>query len=305
MFNEKKNYIKEEEQKPSIFYNELDKTTDPSRLNGLNARVVIDLLCSNSPVKTLLAKIHRNIELIRTHYSDSTKKRCRDVNYWTNENIDKISSNPKINDVNICLTTLFNEIKWKREDKNGICKRESSKYPTNINNLRKKLDDFCEIRDNLRCTMLISFNECLKYNNYIQKKRDDFLGKTNICEGNSCIIDDKCSLNNMDITFPSINCNELHNVKEDLKESITRNYSSLEIGFFLILSFLAIFLILLFISKMTPLGSLIRNYLIRSNIIKKKMNEEEYDELLQYSFDSQPSDSVRREYYVDYTSLIN
>ncbi|SBS93562.1 PIR Superfamily Protein [Plasmodium ovale curtisi] len=56
---------------------------------------------------------------------------------------------------------------------------------------------------------------------------------------------------------------------------------------------------------MTPLGSLIRNYLIRKNIIKKKINEEEYDELFQYSFNSEPPDSVNRGYYVDYTTLRN
>ncbi|SBS91596.1 PIR Superfamily Protein [Plasmodium ovale curtisi] len=154
--------------------------------------------------------------------------------------------------------------------------------------------------------MLISVNECLKYNDYIQKKKNDFLGETNICNGSTCEIDANCTLNNMDITFPNINCHELHNVqKEDQKEPIATNYSTLEIGFFLILSFLAFFLIFLFLSKMTPLGSLIRNYLIRKNIIKKKINEEEYDELFQYSFNSEPPDSGNRGYYVDYTTLRN
>ncbi|SBT56337.1 PIR Superfamily Protein [Plasmodium ovale wallikeri] len=298
--------IKEDKQTPSKFYKELDAETNISRLDGLNTRSIINALCSNSAVKTLLAKSHRNIELIRTKYSGSAAKRCRDVNFWTDENIERNISNTEFNDVNYCLTTLFNEVKWNTQNPNGICKREKSTYSSEIRILRKNLDDFCEIRNNLRCTMLEGFNECLKYNHYIQKKKNDFLVKKNLCENSSCKIDENCTLTDMDTTFPNINCHELHNVnKENQKEPITTNYSSLEIGFFLILSFLAFFLIFLFLSKMTPLGSLIRNYLIRKNIIKKKMNEEEYDELFQDSFDSEPPDSVRRGYYVDYTSLRN
>ncbi|SBS99621.1 PIR protein [Plasmodium ovale] len=299
--------IKEEDQIPYKFYNELDVMTNPSRLDGLNARSIINLLCSNSTVKTLLAKIHRNIELIRTDYSDSSKKRCRDVNFWTDEYIERNKSNTEFNkEVTICLTTLFNEVKWKKQDQNGICKREKSVYKTNITRLRKDLDDFCEIRNSLRCTMLKGFNECLKYNNYIQKKKDDFLGKKNLCEGNSCIIDEKCTLADMDITFPSINCHELHNLQKlDQKESITTKYSSLEIGFFLIISFLTFFLISLFLYKMTPFGSLLRNYLSRKNIIKEKMNGEKYEELFQYSFNSEAPYSGSREYFVNYSSLPN
>ncbi|SBT55914.1 PIR Superfamily Protein [Plasmodium ovale wallikeri] len=299
--------IKEEEQIPSKFYKELEEGSITSTLDALSTtKSIINVYCNHSSVRTLLAKCLRNIELIRKKYSNSVTKRCRDINYWTDENIEKNSSNEEFKEVDICLTTLFNEIKWNKGDRNGICKRETSTYSSEIKKLRKDLDDFCEIRNNLRCTILEEFKECVKYNSYIEKKKNEFLVKKHLCKDNSCVIDDKCSLSNVDVTFPSINCYELHNVKkENQKEPIATNYSSLEIGFFLILSFLAIFLIYLFLSKMTPLGSLIRNYLIRRNIIKKKMNEEEYDELLQYSFDSQPSDSVRREYYVDYTSLRN
>ncbi|SBT55262.1 PIR Superfamily Protein [Plasmodium ovale wallikeri] len=299
--------IKEEEQIPSKFYRELNIKADPSRLNGLSTTYsIINSFCNYSSVKTLLAKSLRNIELIRENYVDSATKRCRDVNYWFDKETETIQSEGERNSVSSCAISLFNEIKWKKQDPHGICKREKSIHATHERELRKNLDDFCEIRNNLRCTMLEGFNECSMYNNYIQKKKVDFLGKKNLCKDNSCKIDDKCKLANMDITFPSINCHELHNVKkEEQKEHITRNYSSLEIGFFLILSFLAFFLIFLFLSKMTPLGSLIRNYLIRRNLIKKKINEEEYDELLQYSFDSEPPDTVSRGYYVDYASLRN
>ncbi|SBT55250.1 PIR Superfamily Protein [Plasmodium ovale wallikeri] len=298
--------IKEDEHTPSKFYKELDVETYISRLDGLNTRGIINVLCSDSAVKNLLAKSLRNIELIRTKYSDSAAKRCRDVNYWFDKNIENRKSQKEYENISICAVSLFNEIQWKKVNNDIICKREQSKYTTKLNELRKKLDDFCEIRDSLRCTMLKGFDDCLQYNNYIEKKKKDFSLETNLCKENSCKIDEKCTLHNIDVTFPSINCYELHNVKKgDQKEPIATNYSSLEIGFFLILSFLAIFLISLFLSKMTPVGSLIRNYLIRKNIIKKKMNEEEYDELLQYSFDSEPPDSVRRGYYVDYTPLKN
>ncbi|SBS91466.1 PIR Superfamily Protein [Plasmodium ovale curtisi] len=298
--------IKEEDQIPQIFYRELNHTVDTSTLEKLPIHTVINILDPGPAAKVILAKSYRNIELIRTKYTDSAAKRCRDVNYWFDKEIENRESEKEYRNISSCAITLFNDIQWKKVNNDIICKREKSKYPTKLNDLRKKLDDFCEIRDNLRCTMLKSFNECLKYNDYIEKKKNEFLLKTNICEGNSCIIDEKCSLSNIDVTFSSINCYELHNVnKEDQKKPITTNYSTLEIGFFLILSFLAMFLISLFLSKMTPLGSLIRNYLIRKNIIKKKMNEEEYDELFQYSFNSEPPDSGSRGYYVDYTSLRN
>ncbi|SBT57285.1 PIR Superfamily Protein [Plasmodium ovale wallikeri] len=300
-------YIKEEEQIPSKFYTELEEESDISTLDALSTtKSIIISYCDYFSVKTLLAKSRRNIELIRKKYSNNSTKRCRDVNYWTDKNIEKNSSNAEFKEVDICLTTLFNEIKWNIKDNDIICKREKSIHTADVRELRKDLDDFCEIRNNLRCTMLEEFKECVKYNNYIEKKKNEFLVKKHLCKDNSCVIDKKCSLSNIDVTFPSINCYELHNVKkENQKEPIATNYSSLEIGFFLILSFLAIFLIYLFLSKMTPLGSLIRNFLIRRNIIKKKINEEEYDELFQYSFDSEPADSGRRVYNIDYTSLRN
>ncbi|SBT82949.1 PIR protein, partial [Plasmodium ovale] len=298
--------IKENEQIPSKFYRELDVEINLHRFDDSSLNSIITMFCNNSSARTLLAKSLRNIELIRKKYSDSATKRCRDLNYWFDKNIENRELQKEYENISICAVSLFNEIQWKKVNNDIICKREQSKYTTKLNDLRKKLDDFCEIRDNLRCTMLKGFNDCLQYNNYIEKKKKDFSLETILCQDSACEIDAKCTLNNIGITFPSINCYELHNVKnEDQKEPITTNYSSLEIGFFLILSFLALFLISLFLFKMTPLGSLIRNYLIRKNIIKKKMNEEEYDELFQHSFNSEPSDSSSRGYYVDYTSLRN
>ncbi|SBT58054.1 PIR Superfamily Protein [Plasmodium ovale wallikeri] len=298
--------IREKDQTPHKFDNELNNTADESSLQNLSVYGVIQALDPGPAARTFLAKSLRNIELIRTQYSGSAEKRCRDVNFWTDENIERNISNTELNDVTICLTAIFNAVKWKTQDENGICKRVTSNYSPDIKKLRKDLDDFCEIRDELRCTMLKSFSDCLQYNSYIEKKKKYFSLETNLCKDNSCEIDNKCTLNNIDITFPSINCHELHNMQKKIqKEPVATKYSSLEIGFFLILSFLAIFLILLFLSKMTPLGSLIRNYLIRRNIIKKKINEEEYDELFQYSFDSEPADSGSRVYNIDYTSLRN
>ncbi|SBS94800.1 PIR Superfamily Protein [Plasmodium ovale curtisi] len=298
--------IREKDQVPHIFYNELNLVADVSSLEKLTIYSVIQAFEPGHTAKIILAKSLRNIELIRTKYFDNATKRCRDVNYWFDKETENLESEKERKSISGCAFALFNSIKWNKQDSYGICKREKSMHTTDERELRKNLDDFCEIRNNLRCTMLKSFNDCLQYNNYIEKKKKYFSRETNLCNDNACEIDANCTLNNIDITFPSINCYELHNVKkEDQKESIEANYSSLEIGFFLILSFLALFLISLFLFKMTPLGSLIRNYLIRKNIIKKKMNEEEYDELFQYSFNSEPPDSGNRGYYVDYTTLRN
>ncbi|SBT56987.1 PIR Superfamily Protein [Plasmodium ovale wallikeri] len=298
--------IREKDQTPHKFDNELNNTADESSLQNLSVYGVIQALDPGPAAISLLAKSLQNIELIRTKYSDSAPKRCRDVNYWFDKEIENRESEKEYRNISSCAITLFNDIQWKKVNNDIICKRVKSTYSTKLNDLRKKLDDFCEIRDNLRCTMLKGFDDCLQYTNYIEKKKKEFSLETNLCKENNCKIDKKCTLDNIDVTFPNINCHALYNMQKKVhNELVATKYSSLEIGFFLILSFFAIFLILLFISKMTPLGSLIRNYLIRINIIKKKMNEEEYDELLQYSFDSQPSDSVRREYYIDYTSLRN
>ncbi|SBS95453.1 PIR Superfamily Protein [Plasmodium ovale curtisi] len=242
--------VKEEDQTPHKFDNELNNMADESSLKKLTIYNVIQALDPGPTAKIILAKSYRNIELIRTKYFDNATKRCRDVNYWFDKEIENRESEEDYKNISHCAITLFNDIQWKKVDNDIICKRQRSNYPTELNDLRKKLDDFCEIRDDLRCTMLKSFNDCLQYNNYIEKKKKYFSRETNLCNDNACEIDANCTLNNIDITFPSINCYELHNMKrEDQKEPITTNYSSLEIGFFLILSFLAFFLIFLFLSK--------------------------------------------------------
>ncbi|SBT75393.1 PIR protein [Plasmodium ovale] len=298
--------IMEENQIPKMFYRELNNKADISTLEKLPIYTVIKMLEPGPAAKVILAKSHRNIELIRTKYSDSATKRCRDINYWFDKETETRESQHEYKNVSDCAFALFNSIKWNKQNNDIICKRQKSIHTTDERELRKILDDFCEIRNNLRCTMLEGFNECLMYNNYIQKKKVDFFGKKNVCKDNSCKIDEKCTLADMDITFPSINCHELHNVQKlDQKEPLTTKYSSLEIGFFLIVSFLTFFLISLFLYKMTPFGSLLRNYLSRKNIIKEKMNEKEYDELFQYSFHSEPPYSGCREYDLDYRSLPN
>ncbi|SCO74584.1 Plasmodium vivax Vir protein, putative [Plasmodium vivax] len=228
--------IDENKQIPRIFYNRLDKHEDISSLYRLLTNKAFLILVEKDKIKEILAKLLRNIRLIFSEYSGNHEKRCREVNHWINKEI-KAYKDENREDISSYVLTVFNDVKLKTVNRNMICNRNENPYRTDYVDLLKELDDYCEIRDNNGCNALKNKNECEKYNSYIRGMKEHFSSQINEkciapkCNRNEYKIDDSCTLNNMDLTFPEINCeftpvgsiiHRFRGRKYDLKRNIER-----------------------------------------------------------------------------------
>ncbi|SCO74569.1 hypothetical protein PVC01_130005300 [Plasmodium vivax] len=165
--------IKDEEQKAYKFYNELDNDQGISILDDLKSYSAIRSWITKNESKLILAKLVRNINLIISDYPENPKKRCREINYWMNEQIKKCNNKCETS-LSSDSSTVFNDIKWNRVNNDIVCKRETVPYPTKDIDLMKELDNYCEFRNNLRCDKFQYEEELLKYNTYIKEKRQHF-----------------------------------------------------------------------------------------------------------------------------------
>ncbi|CAG9485810.1 unnamed protein product [Plasmodium vivax] len=187
-FFHKHNYlfIDEDEQIPHKFYKRLDNREGTKDFQNLKSYTSINLWTTHEENKEILAKLERNIELIISEYSGNPKKRCRDINYWLDQKIIEENKDHR-KELNTSCISVFNEIKWNKGKRDRICGREENPYSSEHAKLKKDLDDYCEIRDNIRCIVLKDKNECLKYNGYIRKKKQDFTrALQGICGNNDC-----------------------------------------------------------------------------------------------------------------------
>ncbi|CAI7722609.1 Plasmodium vivax Vir protein, putative [Plasmodium vivax] len=298
--------INENEQISSKFYKRLDNPADISFLNNLPSSVAILELVSRQEGRAILAQLVRNIELIDSKYPENYDKRCRDINYWLNEKIETCKSKYK-EDISNGVTGVFNDVKLKKKSGEKFCGRNKKPYSSENTKLMKDLDDYCEIRDNNGCNVLKNKNECLKYNRYIKQKKDDFSKKMKgICKDATCNmedykIDDNCTLNDMDLTFPEINCDALY--KEAQKGEPPTNIkerSPLEIGFFIIASFILFYLFISFLEKFTPVGSILHRFRRRKYDLKRNIERVDDDRYSSYNSDTIPADSENKSYYIEY-----
>ncbi|CAG9485740.1 unnamed protein product [Plasmodium vivax] len=255
--------INEEEQIPNKFYKRLDSPADISIFYNLRSYSTSLLFVSLDESKKILAQLARNIKLIISEYSGNHEKRCRDINYWMNKKIEASDVNIE-KQISSESTAVFNEIEWNKEGKVvRVCKREDP-YENKPAEIMKKLDDYCEIRDNNRYNVLKNKTECLKYNRYIKERKEHFSSLTKVtcnipgCKKYDYTIDDNCSLNNMEDTFPEINC------------------------------------------EFTPVGSIIHRFKRRKYYLKRNIERVDDDRYSLYNSDTIPADSENKSYYIEY-----
>ncbi|KMZ95981.1 hypothetical protein PVNG_02830 [Plasmodium vivax North Korean] len=252
-------FIKDEDQISYIFYKKLDDPEDISKLDELKSKITITQFLKHYESKIILAKLVRNIKLIVSKYSGNYEKRCRDVNHWINEEMSKYESKNLSENISGSVTGVFNDIKWKKGDQDvRVCERVPNVYHHKAEAIMKKLDDYCESRDNLRCDIFKNNEECLRYNRYIKRNREYFSSQLHTicntygCKINGYKIDDTCSLDKMDVTFREINCEALYK-KEELQKplSIVKERSSVEIGFFIVVSLILFYFFITFLDKVS------------------------------------------------------
>ncbi|KMZ83547.1 hypothetical protein PVBG_00627 [Plasmodium vivax Brazil I] len=241
--------IDESKQIPNIFSSILDVPDPISNLFKLRSYSGIKTLIDHDESRQILANLARNIKLIITDYSGNPEKRCRDINYWMNEKITTQKLKIPGDDLKNSCVSVFNDIKLPTATDVRVCVRNPNVYSSEKAKLMKDLDDYCEIRDIHKCNAVTNKNQCIKCNNYIKKKKEEFTrNMEGICSKPNCKLDKytiacRCTLNDMDLTFPVKNCDELY------KEPEIKKFSLLEIGFFVIVTFILFYLFILFLEK--------------------------------------------------------
>ncbi|CAG9485727.1 unnamed protein product [Plasmodium vivax] len=276
--------IDESKQVPHIFYNKLDDDENVSNLFNLNSFPGISSLIQNYEIRHTLAKLARNIKLIKSGYSENHVKRCRDINYWMDEKIKTLGHIDPGGDLSTYCTSVFNDVKWNKVGEDPIvCKRKKQPYKTNNVEIMKKLDDYCEIRDNIRCDIFKNYDECLRYNRYIKQKKQEFTGVVQgICRDNECTmkdykIGDNCTLERMDDTFREINCDALYKEAEiEIPAPNIKERSPLEIG------------------------SIIHRFKRRKYDLKRNIKREADDRYSLYHSETMPENSEDERYYIEY-----
>ncbi|CAG9475300.1 unnamed protein product [Plasmodium vivax] len=296
--------INDKEPLPHKFYDRLDTRQVTSILDSLKSISAYKTLIKYEESRLILAMLARNLKLIITHYPENREKRCRDVNHWINKELSKHESKEKISDY---VLAIFNDIKWPTVIDEKVCEKKEDPYSSENPKLMKELDDYCEIRDTNGCNVLKNKNQCLKFNSYISGKKEYFFSKikdicrTPDCKKNNYTIDDNCSLDNMDDTFREINCDVLYKKLESQEPApIIKERSPLEIGFFIIVSFILFYLFILFLEKFTPVGSIIHRFKRRKYDLKRNIEKEDDDRYTLYHSDTMPSDSENKRYYIEY-----
>ncbi|CAI7722616.1 Plasmodium vivax Vir protein, putative [Plasmodium vivax] len=302
--------IDEKEQIPHIFDSRLDYYADKSILNKLDLRPIFSIFANHDKTKEILAQLARNIELIFSEYPENPEKRCRDINYWMDQKIATPGNKIGEDDLKNACVSVFNEIKWNKGKLTGtvVCGRNENPYSSkNDKKLMKALDDYCEIRDNVRCNVLKNEDACLKYNIYMRDKKEKFTMEMKLicdspgCSWNSYSFGENCALDKMDDTFREINCEALYK-KADTKEPlpVEKERSPLEIGFFIIVSFILFYLLILFLEKFTPVGSIIHRFKRRKYNLKRNIERVDDDRYSLYHPDTLPADSENKRYYIEY-----
>ncbi|CAG9485456.1 unnamed protein product [Plasmodium vivax] len=300
--------IKDEDQISYIFNKKLDEFADISKLDELKSKTNITFFLNHVESEKILAKLVRNIKLIISEYSGNHKKRCRDVNHWINEEMSKYESTNPSENISSSVLGVFNDIPWNTaKPKETVCERKPNVYHHKAEAIMKKLDDYCESRDNLRCDIFKNNEECLRYNRYIKRNREYFSSQLHTicntygCKINGYKIDDTCSLDKMDVTFREINCEALYK-KEELQKplSIVKERSSVEIGFFIVVSLILFYFFITFLDKFTPIGNKLRSCGKRKYAIKRNLGRMDEDYYSQYYSDEIPVRSENKPYIIEY-----
>ncbi|SCA83400.1 VIR protein [Plasmodium vivax] len=281
--------IDEEEQTPKKFDKKLDNSADISFFNDLHSHPASYIFVQKYEIKNILAQLARNIELIDSEYPKNYDKGCRHINYWLNEKIGK--NGEKIGQsISSEITAVFNDVKWKKKDGERVCTKNDKPYSAKNAKLMKQLDDYCEIRDNNECNALKDKNHCIKCNKYIEKKKEEFTRNMEStcpqrnCEWGEYTFACRCTLNDMDLTFPVKNCDELY------KEPEIKKLSLLEIGFFVIF---------------TPIGSITNRFRRRKYDLKRNIEKLDDDRYTSYHSDTMPANSANEHYYIEYSRQHN
>ncbi|SBT59331.1 PIR Superfamily Protein [Plasmodium ovale wallikeri] len=291
--------------------------------------------------KFLCYQFVRNIEYIYglIYLNSSLKeKRCNTLIYWIYDKVANFYSNPQIKRGNV---NIINEILkvWKEintnkvTDRTYICELPAEENTKDLNEMKRKkiMSDYCEDYSELR--RLLTKRHSSECNIYYDYFKNSFLEFRDIAKENKeeCLRISNCSgfcdKYDLEDIFKRSKCEviEISDGKndyikqEDCNESISKavsekicetkevpnpefTFSDKRAIILTLFSSWGMFLTLLFLYKMTPFRSWIRNKLEKKKIIRDSFNDQSDSELLDADYESVDRDMLNTEYNITYNS---
>ncbi|SBT79059.1 PIR protein [Plasmodium ovale] len=315
------------------FYAELDEATGYNDTD-LSEYVRGCNTCTwDSSIKSYILKIIYNFDKLKHYFNKpSYSTYCRYLKYWVyseKKNYEIRHSNEKTF-WNNCIPCIWKNLQTKNINSHGTCELDYDNFSNAIISMKRELDMFCAIKKHLGNTEELKTNKeyCMAFNqrkdyyvNLILKYLSSIPNKTYL-EPKFFDIDDACSLKNIDTIFSDINCS----IEEDCKscpvqdcssaidealssaspscicepfpeqsatEDLTYN-SSYEVPLSICITF--------FVTIHTPFGHWLHNSLRSRYLLRKNMDNENTQELLEIN--SRYSDSIEnREYNITYENF--
>ncbi|SBT47267.1 PIR Superfamily Protein [Plasmodium ovale wallikeri] len=323
------------------FYAELDEATGYNDTD-LSEYVRGCNTCTwDSSIKSYILKIIYNFDKLKHYFNKpSYSTYCRYLKYWVyseKKNYEIRHSNEKTF-WNNCIPCIWKNLQTKNINSHGTCELDYDNFSNAIISMKRELDMFCAIKKHLGNTEELKTNKeyCMAFNqrkdyyvNLILKYLSSIPNKTYL-EPKFFDIDDACSLKNIDTIFSDINCS----IEEDCKscpvqdcssaidealssaspscicepfpeqsatEDLTYN-SSYEVPLSICITFFVTIVICFLLYKHTPFGHWLHNSLRSRYLLRKNMDNENTQELLEIN--SRYSDSIEnREYNITYENF--
>ncbi|SBT58527.1 PIR Superfamily Protein [Plasmodium ovale wallikeri] len=284
-------------------------------------------------LKILCYYFTRNLGIIKDEYSASTTKKnklCNDLIYWLHKNL-KNNHSEMEKDYNEILTE-FKEV-WKsiisdppisEDNLCGNTFKDISSFEK-FENL-KKISDYCENYEFIKAKLDNPNEPCAVYYKYLTNNSTMYTNRVSKCSENGnnyCLNYNNCNTYDPKILLDKPKCKiakESEDARSQMKEKeeeytqcgpeyecVPKNYFDTSINYsdyrivpLIVLSIWGTFLSLYFLYKLSPFRSWLNNHLYKKNIIKKKLHNEEFQELLESDSEDAHINFNNREYHITY-----
>ncbi|SBS92079.1 PIR Superfamily Protein [Plasmodium ovale curtisi] len=285
-------------------------------------------------LKILCYYFARNLQTIHYDYTSDIQlknKVCNDLLYWLQNNL-KILLEKRNSDYSSVLNK-FQKI-WRSIIESNTFISQDKFCGSSFNEIlsydecakTKNVSNYCENYEFIKQELNKKTETCGGFYQYLTKNSDIYKiipsectanGKNYCLKYSNCntydpkklLSNDKCKLieenlqlrtkkqkeeENSTLCTPGFECVSIDFIKTSINISDNRFIS------LIVLSVWAILLSLYFLYKLTPFRSLLNNVLYKKNIIKKNLNNEEYDDVLESDLEDSSINFNNREYIITY-----
>ncbi|SBS94778.1 PIR Superfamily Protein [Plasmodium ovale curtisi] len=307
-----------------------------SNFNNLKNPFSFQLLCLR-----LVKNIEYTHSTIEINGMPLKEKRCDDFIYWMHNNVIKMNEkadqdeiNKIINELKKIWGSVNDKLISEGKEKLHMCDITKIKTPENFEELKQKkiMSDYCQNFEFLRTKLTMNKYDCNIYYDYFIKTKDIYndifekchkpgSDKTNcpyLCKDNKHDpkqIISKLNCDNIpeEKEKPNLITQEQCNTETDkLRSELGKalldtsnpafNFSDPRAILLILFTFWGIFLTFLFLYKLTPFASLLRNNLLKKKIVRDNLDEQAVDESIYDYSDNVNTNMQNIGYNISYNS---